>query len=109
VRYGDFTEDSAGRSLAEASDLEPPFYPLVAVLLRKAWASRRALRLVSVRFSGIEEPATQLDLFAAESEADAKRRKLAAVLDQLNRNSAGARVKHGHQIRPGMHGASGQA
>lgn len=109
VRYGDFTQESAGRSLAEASDLEAPFYPLVTPLLRKAWTSRRALRLVSVRLSGIEEPATQLDLFAAESEADAKRRKLAAVLDQLNRNSAGARVKHGHQIRPGMNGASGQA
>jgi DNA polymerase-4 len=106
VRYGDFTQESSGRSLAEASDLEAPFYPLVAPLLRKAWTSRRALRLVSVRLSGIEEPATQLDLFAAEGEADAKRRKLAAVLDQLNRSPAGARVKHGHQIRRATDGQS---
>ncbi|MEY4487920.1 MAG: hypothetical protein RIQ79_428, partial [Verrucomicrobiota bacterium] len=105
VRYGDFSQESAGRSLAEASDLEAPFYPLVAPLLRKAWTRRSALRLVSVRFSAIEEPATQLDLFAAESEADTKRRKLAAVLDQLNRTATGAKVKHGHQIRRSAKGA----
>jgi DNA polymerase-4 len=104
VRYGDFTQESAGRSLAEASDLEAPFYPLVAPLLRKAWSRRSALRLVGVRFSGIEEPATQLDLFAAESEVDARRRKLASVLDQLNRKTPGLRVTHGHQIRRGADG-----
>lgn len=96
VRYGDFSQESAGRSLAEASDLEAPFYPLVEPLLRKAWTKRRPLRLVSVRFSGIEEPAAQLDLFSAED--DAKRRKLASVLDRLNAGKKDPRVKHGHQI-----------
>lgn len=97
VRYGDFTQETAGRSLPESSDLEAPFYPLVEPLLRKAWTRRSALRLVSVRFSGIEDGEAQLDLFAAE--ADAKRRKLAAVLDQLNAKGRDMRVKHGHQIR----------
>ena len=97
VRYGDFTQETAGRSLAESSDLETPFYPLVEPLLRKAWTRRSALRLVSVRFSGIEDGEAQLDLFAAE--ADAKRRKLAAVLDQLNAKGRDMRVKHGHQIK----------
>ncbi len=104
VRYGDFSQESAGRSLAEASDLEMPFYPLVAPLLRKAWTRRSALRLVSVRFSGIEEPARQLDLFSIENEADTKRRKLASVLDLLNRTASGAKVKYGHQIRRGTDG-----
>lgn len=97
VRYGDFTQETAGRSLPESSDLEAPFYPLVEPLLRKAWTRRSALRLVSVRFSGIEDGEAQLDLFAAE--ADAKRRKLAAVLDQLNAKGRDMRVKHGHQIK----------
>lgn len=97
VRYGDFTQESAGRSLTEANDLEAPFYPLVAPLLKKAWSKRRPLRLVSVRFSGIEDGAVQMDLFAAET--DAKRRKLAAVLDQLNAKGRDMRVKHGHQIK----------
>lgn len=98
VRYGDFSHESAGRSLEQASDLEGPFYPLVEPLLRKAWSRRRALRLVSVRFSGVEDAAAarQLDLFAAEAEA--KKRKLAAVLDRLNAGKSGPRVRHGHQI-----------
>lgn len=38
VRYGDFSQESAGRSLPEASDLETSFYPLVSSLLTKAWS-----------------------------------------------------------------------
>lgn len=97
VRYGDFTQESAGRSLPEASDLEAPFYPLVEPLLRKAWSRARvALRLVSVRFSGVEDAAAQLDLFDAEE--NEKRRRLAAVLDRLNAGGRDVRVKHGGQL-----------
>jgi DNA polymerase-4 len=96
VRYGDFIQETAGRSLPEASDLEGPFYPLVEPLLRKAWTRRRPLRLVGARFSGIEDGPAQLDLFAGET--DEKKRRLAAVLDRLNAAGATARVRHGHQI-----------
>jgi len=94
VRYGDFTQETAGKSLPEASDLEQPFYPLVLVLLKQAWSKSRPLRLVSVRFSGVEDGGRQLDLFA---ETDEKRRKLAAVLDRLNQGKT-PRVQHGHQL-----------
>ncbi len=97
VRYGDFSQESAGRSLPEASDLEAPFYPLVEPLLRKAWSRGRvALRLVSVRFSGVEDGAAQLDLFDAQE--NEKRRRLAAVLDRLNAGGKNVRVKHGGQL-----------
>ena len=96
LRYGDFTQETAGRSLPEASDLEGPFYPLVEPLLRKAWTKRRLLRLVGARFSGIEDGPAQMDLFAGE--ADEKKRRLAAVLDRLNAGGGAARVRHGHQI-----------
>lgn len=97
ARYPDFTQESAGRSLLEASDLEAPFYPLVEPLLRKAWTSRRRpLRLVSVRFSGVEDGPAQMDLFAGET--DEKRRRLAAVLDRLNSGGRDLRVKHGGQL-----------
>ena len=95
VRYPDFTQASHGRSLTEATDLEQPFYPLVAPLLREVWTQRRPLRLISVRFSTVEEGGAQLDLFAAESE---KRRRLAAVLDKLNDRGRAGVVKHGHQL-----------
>jgi DNA polymerase-4 len=95
IRYPDFTQESHGRSLESATDLEAPFYPLVGPLLRAAWRKRRPLRLVSVRFSGVEERAAQLEMFA---QSDEKRRRLADVLDQLNRRGRASVVQHGHQL-----------
>jgi DNA polymerase-4 len=95
VRYPDFQQESHARSLAVATDLEAPFYPLVAPLLKAAWRERRPLRLVSVRFSGVAAGAAQLEMFA---EADEKRRRLAAVLDQLNARGRETLVQHGHQL-----------
>ncbi len=95
VRYPDFSQEAHGHSLAEASDLEAPFYPLVNPLLRAAWKKRRPLRLVSVRLSGVEDGPAQLEMFA---QTDEKRRRLAAVLDQLNAGGRSASVQHGHQL-----------
>lgn len=95
VRYPDFTQETHGRSLETASDLEAPFYPMVEPLLRAAWRKRRPLRLVSVRFSNVEGRAVQLEMFA---EADEKRRRLAGVLDQINQHGRAAIVQHGHQL-----------
>lgn len=95
VRYPGMEDSSSGRSLPAATDLEAPFYALVGPLLRAAWTKRRPLRLVSVRFSGVEEPAAQLEMFA---QADEKKRRLAAVLDQINDRGRKAVVRHGHQL-----------
>lgn len=96
VRYPDFAQESHAQSLAEASDLEAPFYPLVEPLLRAAWRKRRPLRLVSVRFSGVDDGGGQLQLFA---EGDEKRRRLAGVLDKLNAHGRNNVVQHGHQLK----------
>jgi DNA polymerase-4 len=95
VRYPGMEDSSTGRSLAEASDLEAPFYPLVQPLLRAAWTKRRPLRLVSVRFSGVEGKGSQLEMFG---QADEKKRRLAAVLDRLNDRGKKEVVRHGHQL-----------
>ena len=95
VRYPDFSQAAHGRSLAEATDLEAPFYPLVGPLLREAWQLKRPLRLVSVRFSSVESSAGQLEMFGADDE---KRRRLAATMDRLNREGLGGGVLHGHQL-----------
>jgi DNA polymerase-4 len=95
VRYGDFTQESHGRSLETATDLEAPFYAMVAPLLRAAWKKRRPLRLVSVRFSSVEDGQAQLEMFA---ESEEKRRRLAGVLDRLNHRGRIAVVRHGHQL-----------
>jgi DNA polymerase-4 len=95
VRYPDFSQESHGRSLAEATDLEAPFYPLVGPLLRAAWRKRLPLRLVSVRLSGVEDGPAQLEMF---TEGEEKRRRLAGVMDQLNRKGRDAVVQRGHQL-----------
>ena len=97
VRYPGMEDSSTGRSLAEATDLEAPFYPLVEPLLRAAWTKRRPLRLVSVRFSSVEAKGGQLEMFGQNED---KQRRLAAVLDQLNERGRKSVVRHGHQLGP---------
>jgi DNA polymerase-4 len=53
------------------------------------------LRLVSVRFSSVEEKAGQLEMFG---QTDEKKRRLAAVLDKLNERGKKSVVRHGHQL-----------
>ncbi len=95
VRYPDFSQQSHAQSLRSGSDIEAPFYPLVAPMLRETWVKKRPLRLVSVRFSGIEDGPTQLEMFA---QTDEKRRRLASVLDRLNDGGKVTAVQHGHQL-----------
>jgi DNA polymerase-4 len=95
IRYPDFSQESHGRSLTEASDLEAPFYPLVAPLLKAAWKKRRPLRLISVRFSSVEDRPAQLEMFGQTEE---KRRRLANVLDKLNNRGRDSVVQRGHQL-----------
>ena len=97
VRYPGMENETAGQSLRIASDLEAPFYPLVRPLLRQAWTRRQPLRLVSVRFSGVEGPPGQMEMFA---DADEKRRRLASVLDRLNTPGRTAVVRRAHQLDP---------
>ncbi len=97
VRYADFEQESRGQSLAAATDIEAPFYPLVPALLRAAWRHPRPLRLVSVRLSGVDGGPAQMEMFA---QADEKRRALAAVMDRLNRGVRAPVVVHGHQLPP---------
>ncbi|WP_221030878.1 Y-family DNA polymerase [Actomonas aquatica] len=94
VRYPDFTQESVGRSLPEASDLETAFYALIPKLVKQAWTQRRPLRLISIKVSGVEDGARQLDIFG---ETDERRRRLAGYLDRLNA-AGGANVLHGHQL-----------
>jgi DNA polymerase-4 len=50
---------------------------------------------VSVKLSGVEDGASQLEMFA---QADERRRRLAGVLDKLNQKGRDAVVRHGHQL-----------
>jgi len=93
VRYPDFSQTSRAHSLPEPSDIAAAFSPLIATLLREAWTRpSRPLRLVGLRLSHLADGPEQLDLFTHA--ADAKRRKLAAVVDRLNARSHAAPRVH---------------
>lgn len=96
IRYPDFEQMSAGHSLEAASDLETPFYPWVAPLLKKAWLKKRPLRLVSVRFSSVDDRPEQLEMFGA---TDEKRKRLASAVDALKAKRGGAAVVRGTQLK----------
>ena len=95
VRYPNFEQMSAGHSLEVASDLEMPFYPWVAPLLKKAWTQRRPLRLVSVRFSSVDERPQQLEMFTG---SDEKRKRLASAVDALKAKRGDTAVVRANQI-----------
>jgi DNA polymerase-4 len=96
VRYPDFEQMSAGHSLDVATDLETPFYPWVAPLLKKAWLKKRPLRLVSIRFSSVDDRPQQLEMFG---ESDEKRKRLANAVDALKAKRGGAAIVRGAQIK----------
>jgi DNA polymerase-4 len=96
IRYPDFEQASAGLSLPESVDLETPFYPQIAPLLRKAWRKRRPLRLVSVKLSSVEAPRVQLEMFV---DGDEKRKRLAVVLDALKARKGASSVVRGAQLK----------
>ena len=97
IRYPGMEDRSSARSLAVGSDLETAFYPLVSQLLKAAWTEPRPLRLVGVRFSGIEQPSRQLEIFGEVAD---KKRRLAGVLDKLNARGPLPAVHSGHQLGP---------
>ena len=96
IRYPNFEQMSAGHSIDVASDLETPFYPWVAPLLKKAWTLRRPLRLVSVRFSSVDDHPEQLEMFSG---SDEKRKRLASAVDALKARRGSCAVMRGTQIK----------
>ena len=96
IRYPNFEQMSAGHSIDAASDLETPFYPWVAPLLKKAWTQRRPLRLVSVRFSSVDDQPQQLEMFSG---SDEKRKRLANAVDALKAKRGDSAVVRGSQIK----------
>jgi DNA polymerase IV len=96
IRYPNFEQMSAGHSIDVASDLETPFYPWIAPLLKKTWTQRRPLRLVSVRFSSVDDQPQQLEMFSG---SDEKRKRLANAVDALKARRGDSAVVRGTQIK----------
>jgi DNA polymerase-4 len=85
VRYADFTDESHGATLAEATQLETDIYPHLPRLLRGAWNRREPLRLVSLRFSNVCAPIFQSELpLDPDAIRRARQHRTARLLDELH-------------------------
>lgn len=99
VRYNDMAEDQCGESLPEPTDLESDVYPRLRPMLRRAWARRVSLRMVSLKFSNLYEGffSAELPLERAARQHDARRR-LAMVVDELRKARGAYVVLRGHDL-----------
>ena len=80
LRYGDFTTLTRQATLAESTDSGPVIYAQVLALFETTWDRRRAVRLVGVGTSNLEQPARQMRLFEQE---DQRQAQLDAALDRI--------------------------
>ncbi len=96
LRYNDMQDVSRSVSLNEPSDLEQDVYPLLPMLLRKAWERRVSIRMVSLKLSGIYGGIFRTELALDEhSRKRDNERKLAGVIDSLRGEHS---VMRGHDL-----------
>jgi error-prone DNA polymerase len=100
VRYNDRDEGQCSESLREPTDLETDIYGHLRKLLRKSWARRVSLRMVSLKFSNVYDGRfrSELPLHGNARNLDARER-LAGTIDELRRNKGWSVVLRGHDLR----------
>lgn len=96
LRYNDMQDVTRSQSLDEPTDLEQDIYPLLPMLLKKAWERRVSIRMVSVKLSGIYDGLFRTEL--ALDDGSRKRdneHKLAVMIDGLRK---GHSIMRGHDL-----------
>ncbi len=87
LRYNDMQDVTRSVSLEEPSDLAEDIFPLLPVLLKKAWDRRVSVRLVGLKLSHIYGSVFRSELpLEPASQKRLKMQKLAPVFDVLRSN-----------------------
>lgn len=81
LRWPPFETITRQTTLPQPTDLEDEIFGAAYALFQAAWGRGRAVRLIGVGVSGLQAPARQLGLFAAEPEDRAA--KLASAVDKI--------------------------
>ena len=99
VRSHDMSEEPAGASLREPTDLETEIYGEIGRLLRQAWKRRVRLRLVALKLSNLYDGRfrAQLALDASVRQHEARQR-LADAVDALRGKYGPGAVLRGHDF-----------
>jgi DNA-directed DNA polymerase III PolC len=97
LRYNDMDEVTRSSSLDEPTDLEHDIYPMLQVMLKKAWERRVSVRLVGLRFTKVYEGGFSHVLHLDESDVKRERlHMLAVVIDDLRRGNRS--IMRGHDL-----------
>lgn len=96
LRYNDMQDVTRNVSLNEPADLEQEVYPLLPMLLRKAWERRVSVRMVALKLSHIYDGTFRTELSLDEqSRKRESERRLAGVVDLLRENHS---IMRGHDL-----------
>jgi len=94
VRYADFTDVSKSQSLQSCTNLTGDLTDCATALLKKAVIPRVAIRQVGVRFSGIDVPLLQTDLFDPTRPRRAARDRM---VDEIRNRYGFDAISAGHE------------
>jgi len=96
LRYNDMQDVSRALSLDEPSDLEQDIYPVLPLLVRKAWERRVSIRMVAMRLTGIYGGIFRSELALDEqSRKRENERRLTGVIDSLRGEHS---IMRGHDL-----------
>ena len=100
IRYRDMEETIRSESIYEPSPHESDFYPILQLLLRKAWTRPESLRLVGVRLTNLHTalPEPELALTGLPQKSASERLQLAEASDFLRRKYGKKAVLRGHDL-----------
>ncbi|MBC7810726.1 MAG: DNA polymerase IV [Burkholderiales bacterium] len=98
LRWSDFTTPSRQVSFANPIDQDDEIYEAVIGLFDILWRERRAVRLIGVGMSGLEEGGRQLSLW--DDPKSARLRHLQNTLDSLKDRYGDGTVQRGSDLKP---------
>jgi len=100
IRYKDMEDTMRSESIHEPSPHESDFYPMLQLLLRKAWTRAESLRLVGVRLTNLHAalPEPELALTGLPQKSATERLQLAEASDILRRKYGKRAILRGHDL-----------
>jgi DNA polymerase-4 len=100
IRYKDMEDTMRSESIHEPSPHESDFYPMLQLLLRKAWTRAESLRLVGVRLTNLHAalPEPELALTGLPHKSATERLQLAEASDLLRRKYGKKAILRGHDL-----------
>ncbi len=96
VRYADFVDATRARAVDPPSDIDMELFDVARELMIKALSRRTLVRLLGVRFSGLDHTGWQVGLFDAFGRE--KKRDLVLALDSVRDRHGAATVRWGRTL-----------